>query len=91
MTPVGGATVGVHNRTVLTCTAEGNPVPKYQWLQKLPSQQVLKRGHNDTLELEDTTYDHQGDYVCEAVNVIGGQKKVVQSEAIHIEVRGESH
>ena len=36
-----GATVGAHNRTVLTCQAEGNPAPKYQWLQKLPSQQVL--------------------------------------------------
>jgi hypothetical protein len=36
----GGGTVGVHNRTIMTCSAEGNPLPKYQWLQKLPSQQV---------------------------------------------------
>jgi len=36
----GGGNVGVHNRTILTCSAEGNPLPKYQWLQKLPSQQV---------------------------------------------------
>ena len=82
--------MGVHNRTILTCSAEGNPLPKYQWLQKLPTQQVLKRGYEDRLVLEDTTYDHQGDYVCEAINVIGGQRKIVQSEPVHIEVRGEA-
>eukprot|EP00094_Tigriopus_californicus_P013464 TCALIF_13024-PA protein Name:"Similar to KIRREL Kin of IRRE-like protein 1 (Homo sapiens)" AED:0.12 eAED:0.13 QI:0/0.83/0.76/0.92/0.91/1/13/506/759 len=88
VTPMGGSTVGVHNRTILSCSAEGNPAPKYQWLQKLPTQQVLKRGYEERLILEDTTYDHQGDYVCEAINMIGGQKKIVQSEPVHIEVRG---
>ena len=89
VTPTGGATVGVHNRTTLTCSAEGNPLPKYQWLQKLPTQQVLKRGYEDRLVIDDTTYDHQGEYVCEAINMIGGQKKIVQSEEVHIEVRGK--
>jgi len=88
VTPVGGATIGVHNKTIMTCSAEGNPLPKYLWLQKLPSNQVLKRGYNNTLSIEDTTYDHQGEYVCEAVNVIGDQRKVVQSEPLRIEVRG---
>ena len=88
VTPVGGATIGVHNKTIMTCSAEGNPLPKYLWLQKLPSNQVLKRGYNNTLLIEDTTYDHQGEYVCEAVNVIGDQRKVVQSEPLRIEVRG---
>ena len=41
VTPTGGATVGVHNTSVLTCSAEGNPLPKYQWLQKLSTQQVI--------------------------------------------------
>jgi hypothetical protein len=58
------------------------------WLQKLPSNQVLKRGYEDKLIIEDTSYDHQGEYVCEAVNVIGDQKKIVQSEPIKMEVRG---
>ena len=88
VTPGGGATIGVHNQSILTCSAEGNPLPKYLWLQKLPSNQVLKRGYEDKLVIEDTTYDHQGEYVCEAVNVIGDQKKVVQSEPIRMEVRG---
>ena len=88
VTPGGGATVGVHNQSMLTCNAEGNPAPKYLWLQKLPSNQVLKRGYEDKLIIEDTTYDHQGEYVCEAVNVIGDQKKIVQSDPIRMEVRG---
>ena len=89
VTPSGGATIGVHNTSILTCSAEGNPLPKYLWLQKLPSNQVLKRGYEDKLVIEDTTYDHQGEYVCEAVNVIGDQKKVVQSEPLRMEVRGK--
>jgi hypothetical protein len=40
VTPARGDTVGVHNRTIFTCSAEGNPLPKYQWLQQLPSRQV---------------------------------------------------
>ena len=72
----------------MTCSAEGNPLPKYLWLQKLPSNQVLKRGYEDKLVIEDTTYDHQGEYVCQAVNVIGDQKKEVQSEPLRVEVRG---
>ena len=50
--------------------------------------QVLKRGYESKLLIEDTTYDHQGDYVCEAINIIAGQRKIVQSEPVHIEVRG---
>ena len=88
VTPGGGATIGVHNTSILTCSAEGNPLPKYLWLQKLPSNQILKRGYEDKLVIEDTSYDHQGEYVCEAVNVIGDQKKSVQSEPIRMEVRG---
>ena len=51
--------------------------------------QVLKRGYEDRLVIDETTYDHQGDYVCEAINAIGGQRKIVQSDPIHIEVRGK--
>ncbi len=51
--------------------------------------QVLKRGYEDRLIVEDTSYDHQGEYVCEAVNMIGGVRKAVQSESIQLEVRGK--
>ena len=90
VTPTGGATVGVHNRSVLTCSAEGNPLPKYQWLQKLTTQQVVKRGNEDRLVIEDTSYNHQGEYVCVAVNMIAARKNSIQSEPVRMEVRGKT-
>ena len=90
MTPTGGATVGVHNRSILTCSAEGNPLPKYQWLQKLSTQQVVKRGTTDRLVIEDTNYDHQGEYVCVAVNQIATRRNSIQSEPVRMEVRGKN-
>ena len=60
-------------KAVLTCEAEGKPSPKYQWLQKLPTQEVLIRGYEKTLVIDNITYDHQGEFVCKAVNVIGAR------------------
>ena len=88
MTPTGGATVGVHNRTILTCSAEGNPLPKFQWLQKLPTHEVLVRGVNQHLHIGNVTYEHQGEFVCKAVNVINGEQRSVQSDPIIVEVTG---
>ena len=60
-----------------------------EWCKYCLIAQVLKRGYEDRLVIDETTYDHQGDYVCEAINAIGGQRKIVQSDPIHIEVRGK--
>jgi len=78
----------VRNSTTLSCVAEGNPVPRYQWLQKLPTHEVLIRGYSQYLTLTNVTYDHQGEYVCKAVNVINGEKRSVQSDPIIVEVTG---
>ena len=78
----------VHNRTTLSCLAEGNPPPRYQWLQKLPTHDVLVRGYSQYLNIENVTYDHQGEYVCKAVNVINGEQRSVQSDPISVEVIG---
>ena len=75
-------------KAVLTCEAEGKPAPKYQWLQKLPTQEVLIRGYEKTLEIDNVTYDHQGEFVCKAVNIIRGEERAVQSEPIKVEVSG---
>ena len=77
----------MYNRTSLTCEAEGNPPPKYKWLQHLPSEEVLIRGYEKTLSIDNVTYDHQGEFVCEAVNEISGQQRTIQSEGIKVEVR----
>ena len=36
------------------------------------------------LVLENITYEDQGEYVCEAVNIIGGEKRVVRSEVVKV-------
>jgi len=75
-------------KAVLTCEAEGKPSPKYQWLQKLPTQEVLIRGYEKQLVIDNVTYDHQGEFVCKAVNVIRGEERAVQSDPIKVEVSG---
>lgn len=74
------------------CVAEGNPAPTYQWLQRLAtpsSDLVVERGREARLKIGNVTYDHQGEYVCKVVNVIGGVERVAQSEAIALQVVGE--
>jgi hypothetical protein len=68
--------------------AQGNPPPRYQWLQKLPTHEVLVRGYSQHLLIENVTYDHQGEFVCKAVNVINGEQRSVQSDPITVEVTG---
>ena len=75
-------------KAILTCEAEGNPTPRYQWLQKMPTQEVLIRGSEKTLVIENVTYYHQGEFVCKAMNTIRGEERSVQSEPIRVEVSG---
>ena len=77
-----------HNKTLLTCNAEGNPPPKYQWLQKLQTHDVQIRGYTQQLFIENVTYEHQGEYVCKAINEINGETRSVQSDPITLEVTG---
>ncbi len=77
-------------RTVLTCEAEGNPPPKYTWLQTVTStKEVVVRGYDQQLVIANTSYAHQGEFVCKATNTLGeGEERSVQSEPIRVEVRG---
>jgi hypothetical protein len=78
----------MYNKTVLTCEAEGNPPPRYSWLQKLPTQEVLIRGYSQQLIIENVTYDYQGEFVCKATNDIKSEDRTVQSEPLRVEVTG---
>ena len=48
----------------------------------------MKRGFEDKLVIDGTSYNDQGEYVCEAVNVIAGRRNKVQSGPVKMEVRG---
>ncbi len=73
---------------ILTCEAEANPAPRYQWLQRTERQEVLIRGYDKNLVISDANYDHQGEFVCKAINEIRGEERSVQSEAIRLDVSG---
>ena len=77
----------VDSKTVLTCTAEGNPEPEYEWLQQLSSGQ-RKRSYTSDLVIEDVGYEDQGEYTCMASNSIGGERRQVQSDVVRLEVAG---
>ncbi|XP_069682757.1 irregular chiasm C-roughest protein isoform X1 [Periplaneta americana] len=83
-------TAPLYSQATFSCTAEGNPSPSYQWLQKLPTQEgtVLIRSSDARLHINNVTYDYKGDYVCKATNVIAGVERLVQSEAISVQVVG---
>ncbi|XP_063240065.1 hemicentin-2 [Bacillus rossius redtenbacheri] len=83
-------TAPLFSQASLACSAEGNPKPTYQWLQKTtsPDAAVLLRGSGPELLVSNVTYDYQGEYVCKATNVIGGRERVVQSETIAVQVVG---
>ena len=78
----------MYNKTKLTCEAEGNPPPRYTWLQKLPSQEVLIRSYEKEFIIGNVTYDYQGEFVCKATNEINGEERTVQSEPIEVKVSG---
>jgi hypothetical protein len=46
------------------------------------------RGHNRRLILHDLTYQDQGRYRCEAANTVAGERQLVKSSPIQVEVRG---
>lgn len=68
----------------LSCQAQGAPDPTYQWLQQLPSGEVLVRGYDRELVISSIGYEHQGEFVCGAKNSVGE----VQSDPVRVEVRG---
>ncbi|XP_066948051.1 irregular chiasm C-roughest protein-like isoform X2 [Macrobrachium rosenbergii] len=85
-------TATLHNHTLLECLAEGNPPPKYTWIQTIPdSGKTVVRGNNATLLLESMTYEHQGQYVCVASNTIKGELIEDTSTPVTVEVVGAPH
>lgn len=83
--------VAISNRTTLSCTAEGNPSPNYQWLHSMTGnpESALLVGQQQTLVIDNATYDNQGIYVCVISNMINSQEYRIQSQGITIDVYGK--
>merc|ERR1719461_1355099 len=79
----------VGEKITLTCTAAGSPQPNYQWLQQLATGEVLVRGYEPNLVIESVHYEHQGEFVCKASNLVGGEKREIQSRPIDMSVKGK--
>ena len=71
----------------LTCLADANPRPGYQWVQRLNEQVVIK-GNERVLSLENLIFEDDGEYICTAHNLIRGQEKITQSAPVHLTVTG---
>ena len=71
----------------LTCLADANPKPGYQWVQRLNDQVVIK-GNERVLSLENLIFEDDGEYICTAINLIRGQEKITQSAPVKLAVTG---
>ena len=47
-------------------------------------QGVEKRAMMSDLYIKNITYGDEGEYVCEAVNVIGGEQRIVRSQIVKV-------
>ncbi|XP_071040751.1 irregular chiasm C-roughest protein isoform X2 [Parasteatoda tepidariorum] len=90
VSPNPGAKVTVYHNTTLVCEAEGNPPPKYSWLQKMGGDPIAwqQRGNTAVLHILNVTYQYQGQYVCEASNMINGHPYKSTSSEITLDVTG---
>lgn len=52
------------------------------------SRELIERGRESRLVLTNVTYDFQGEYECQATNIINGQERIVVSEPVILEVVG---
>ena len=86
-------TVTLYESTRLECQAEGNPLPRYQWLHRRPKdgeEDIVIRSEDRYLHITNVTYEHQGEYICIATSTINGLERMVQSEAITLRVVGKN-
>jgi len=85
------ADVKAGDQLTLNCYAESYPRADYTWLQQLPSGEILIRGYESSLVIQNIGFQHSGEFVCKAKNVIKKVKKEVKSDRISISVKGPPH
>lgn len=88
-------TATLYSSTSFACSADGNPPPKYQWLQRVsnlnggPHETVILRSTDPKLHFTNITYDFQGKYVCLVTNMIGDSERKMESQSITLQVIGK--
>ena len=82
--PVSEMRVKAGSKVDITCTAEGNPQPRYEWIQR-GTDKISDYQH---LVIEKVGYSQQGEYICTAINTIGGKDRSVRSEVVRLDVTG---
>ncbi|XP_074601550.1 irregular chiasm C-roughest protein isoform X2 [Brevipalpus obovatus] len=85
--------VRIGHSTKLYCFFDGNPKPDIQWYQIDPRTGIhhqieMPSGDNHVLPIFNATYNHEGEYYCKAINMIGGQTHVVSSPRMLVDVHG---
>ncbi|EDO32136.1 predicted protein, partial [Nematostella vectensis] len=58
------------NPLILSCAADGRPIPSYEWLK---DGHVITDSSNSTLEIESASREDAGRYQCVASNRIGNE------------------
>lgn len=64
---------------------------RYSWLQKMGGDPVAwqQRGNTRLLHIQNVTYQFQGQYICEASNIINGKEHKATSAEITLDVMGK--
>ena len=82
----------VGERQVLTCSAEGSPEPRFEWMQKFDDggEETIasKLGTGPKIVLENITYEHEGLWRCTALNTIKGEERRAHSQVLRVGVSG---
>ena len=82
MTPSSPVTVTAGSSVTLECTVTGDPHPAVQWIGQESSQsnlQVIEGGRGVLkLVIENVTTKDQGNYTCQAQNIVGITQESVE-------------
>jgi hypothetical protein len=84
-------TVSLYESARLECQADGNPSPRYQWIQRIlqnGEEIITIKSQDRYTSVSNVTYEDQGDYICTITNVINGQERTVNSDPVNVRVVG---
>ena len=83
----------VGGRQVFTCSADGDPQPEFEWMQKFEERgeetSAFKLGTGREIVIDNVTYEHEGLWRCSASNTIKGEVRTQHSPVLRVGVSGK--